>query len=167
MDREAAQAFFYDFLRRQTQGVIATVGGDTRPEAALVDIAVTPALEIIFETTDQTRKFANLRDRPAISFVAGWGADETLQYDGVVEHLSGRALEEALALYLSVFPQKMSHPDWPGNYYFRTRPTWVRYSNYDPPRRIEEFRFGLDRRAQAERSWWQRLMRSLQDRQRN
>jgi hypothetical protein len=167
MDREAAQAFFYDFLRRQTQGVIATVGGDTRPEAALVDIAVTPALEIIFETTDQTRKFVNLRDRPAISFVAGWGGDETLQYDGVVEQLSGRALEEALALYLSVFPQKASHPNWPGNYYFRTRPTWVRYSNYDPPRRIEEFRFGLDRGTQAGRSWWQRLMSSSQERQRN
>jgi hypothetical protein len=167
MDAETARTFFYDFLHNRTQGVIATVGPEGRPEAALMDIAVTPALDLIFETTDQTRKFANLGDRPAISFVVGWGGDETLQYDGVVEQLSGRALEEALTLYLSVFPQKLSHPEWPGNYYFRARPTWIRYSNYHPPRRIEEFRFGPDQTPQSGRGWWKRFTRPSKERQRN
>src|SRR5215472_16204567 len=130
MDKEAARKRYYSFIGARTQGVIATVGPDGKPEAALMDIATTPALEIIFETTNQTRKFVNLQANSRISFVIGWEDNETLQFDGVAELLSGRALEEALKEYTSVFPQKTSHRDWPGNYYFLARPDWVRFSSY-------------------------------------
>jgi pyridoxine/pyridoxamine 5'-phosphate oxidase len=160
MDEQSLKKRYYDFIRARPQGVIATVSADGRPEAALVDIAVTPALEIIFETTDQTRKFANLQSHPAIALVVGWGGKQTLQYDGIVEQLSGDAREEAIALYLSVFPDKATHVDWPGNYYFRTRPVWVRLSNYYSPRKIEEYCFMPAAGASLHRgSWWHSLLR--------
>ena len=157
MTDEAAKQKLYDFMRARGQGVIATAGPDGRPEAALMDIVVTPALEIIFETTDQTRKFANLTARPAISFVVGWNGDETLQYDGIVQQPAGRALEEIQRLYVERFPHKASHPDWPGNHYFLVRPSWIRFSNYRTPRKIEEFRFELENAPAPQKSWWNKL----------
>ena len=148
----------YHFIRNRTQGVIATVCPDDKPEAALMDIAVTTDLEIIFETTDQTRKFANLTARPAVSFVVGWGEGETLQYDGTVHLLAGTALEKMQQLYLATFPQKASHPNWPGNYYFLARPSWIRYSDYRMPRKIEEFRFDADISASPKKGWWNKLV---------
>lgn len=167
MDEEAVRKRYYDFIHAKTQGVIATVGSDGRPEAALMDIAVTPDLEIIFETTDQTRKFTNLQVHPAIAFVVGWGGSETLQYEGVADEPEGRVLDEARASFIATFPQKASHQNWPGNHYFRVRPLWVRFSNYHPPRKVEEFRFGPDEQFLRRGSWWQRLSGRMPERQRN
>ena len=130
-----------EFLRSQRCGVIATATSDGRPEAALVDIAATGAGEIIFETTSATRKFGNLRDNPRAALVVGWDNEQTLQIDGIVDAPSGHELVRLQDFYLSVFPQKASHPNWPGNHYFRIRPRWMRFSDYHMPRSVEEFRF--------------------------
>jgi len=137
--------------------VIATAGLGGKPEAALMNIAVTPELEIIFETTDATRKFANLKTNSRVSIVVGWDGGETLQYDGVADEPEGRDQAEAQRLFLAAFPQKTSHQNWPGNRYFRVRPLWVRFSNYTPPRKVEEFRFATEEESLPRRSWWQSL----------
>jgi hypothetical protein len=168
MDEISAKNRCYDFIRGRTQAVIATVGLAGSPEAALMDIAVTPDLEIIFETTNQTRKFVNLQVHPAVALVVGWEGSETLQYEGIAEIPSGRALDEAIAHYLSVFPDKASHKYWPGNFYFRIQPAWVRFSDYAPPRKIEEYRFSPTGAVPAiSRSWWQKLARRAPQRQHN
>jgi general stress protein 26 len=87
MDIETAKRKCHAFIHARSLAVIATTGSDGKPEAALMNIAVTPELEIIFETTDVTRKFANLKANSRVSFVIGWDDDETLQYDGVAEWL--------------------------------------------------------------------------------
>ena len=167
MDNVTARKKFYEFIRARTQGVIATTGPDGKPEAALMNIAVTPNLEIIFETTDATRKFANLKANSRVSFVIGWDGGETLQYDGVADEPDGRAFDEALGFFLATFPQKTSHQNWPGNHYFRVRPLWVRFSNYSPPRTVEEFRFDTEEQSRPRRSWWQRLVRAPKREQHN
>lgn len=129
------------FLQAQRCGIIATATSDGRPEAALVDIAATAHGEIIFETTSETRKFGNMRGNPRVAFVVGWDNEQTLQIDGVVDAPSGAELGRLRDFYLSVFPQKASHVNWPGNHYFRVRPHWMRFSDYNMPRSIEEFRF--------------------------
>jgi len=164
---EATTKRLYDYIRLRPQGVIATVTPDGRPQAALLDIAVSPDLKIVFETTDQTRKFANLRADPRVALVIGGMGEETLQYDGVVERLSERETEQARAHYISVFPQKFTHQNWPGNYYFQVRPLWVRFSNYHRPRKVEEFRFANEDSALAHAGWWRRLMHTPSSRQRN
>ena len=129
------------FLQAQRCGVIATATLDGRPEAAFVEIAPTAQGEIVFETTSATRKFGNLRDNPRVAFVVGWEDEQTLQIDGIVDAPQGSELARLRDFYLSVFPQKASHPSWPGNHYFRVRPRWMRFSNYHMPRSVEEFRF--------------------------
>jgi len=127
-----------DFLRGQRLAVLATAGIDGRPEAALVNIAATPDLDIIFETTSATRKFANLKRNPRVSLVTGWEHEKTLQLDGAVEELEASAYEKLVPLFFAAFPDKRSHEYWPGNAYFRVRPFWFRLSDYRFPRKVEE-----------------------------
>jgi hypothetical protein len=129
------------FMQAHRLAVIATADRKGAPEAALVNIAVTDAFEIIFETTSETRKIRNLRENPRVSFVIGWADNQTLQYDGVGDEPIGRELEYITRHYLSVFPEKLSHRVWPGNFYFRVRPLWIRYSDYHSPRSVEEHQF--------------------------
>jgi Pyridoxamine 5'-phosphate oxidase len=136
---EPAKRKLYDFLQARRLAVIATADGEARPEAALIDFAVTAELEIIFETTTATRKITNLRHNPRVALVMGWDGDQTLQYDGLAGEPGGQALERIRARYLSVFPEKTSHQNWPGNCYFLVRPLWIRFSNYYSPRTVEEY----------------------------
>ena len=144
------------FLERHRLGVLATVNADGSPQAALVNFAVSPQLEIVFETTNATRKYTNLQSNGAAAFVVGWDDDQSLQCDGVVDEPSGRAQERLTALFLEKYPGFSSHQFWPGNHYFRFTPSWFRLSNYHPPRRVVELQ--LPRAARAKPGFWSRLL---------
>jgi uncharacterized protein YhbP (UPF0306 family) len=166
MNSEITQKL-YEFIRARPLAVIATADKAGKPEAALINIAVTPDLEIVFETTSATRKFANLENNSEIALVVGWEGEQTLQYDGIVDQPEGVALDRLRSLYISRFPEKDSHQYWPGNSYFRVRPFWIRFSDYDPPRRIEEYRFPVPQVAVSPtHSLWQTLL-GLEQRQHN
>lgn len=160
IDPGQAKAAVYDFVKDRRLAVIATASNTGAPEAALINIAVTPDLEIVFETTSATRKYVNLMRNPRVCLVIGWQDDRTLQLDGLVDGPEGRDYERLKAFYISAFPQKTSHEYWPGNDYYRVRPRWARLSNYNSPRKIEEFSFPLDESLYPlKRSWWARLRR--------
>lgn len=170
MASEQDVARLYDFMKERRLGVIATADENGRPEAALMSIAVTSNLEIIFETTAATRKSVNLARNPRVCFVVGWQNDQTLQYDGLADQPAGAELERIKAFYQSVFPQKTSHEFWPGNDYFRVRPRWIRLSNYNIPRKIEEFDFPTieSQYPALQQGWWHRFRNSWgQEKQRN
>lgn len=160
IDSGQAKGTVYDFVKDRRLAVIATASNTGAPEAALINIAVTPDLEIVFETTSATRKYVNLMRNPRVCLVIGWQDDRTLQLDGLVDGPEGRDYERLKAFYISAFPQKTSHEYWPGNDYYRVRPRWARLSNYNSPRKIEEFSFPLDESLYPlKRSWWARLRR--------
>ena len=160
IDSGQAKGTVYDFVKDRRLAVIATASNTGAPEAALINIAVTPDLEIVFETTSATRKYVNLMRNPRVCLVIGWQDDRTLQLDGLVDGPEGRDYERLKAFYISAFPQKTSHEYWPGNDYYRVRPHWARLSNYNSPRKIEEFSFPLDESLYPlKRSWWARLRR--------
>ena len=73
------RAELYGFLRKHRLAVISTIGA-TSPQAAVIGIAVTPALDIIFDTLATSRKYANLRADPRVALAIGWDAEETVQY---------------------------------------------------------------------------------------
>ncbi len=131
----------YDFIRARPLAVLATVSASGAPEAALVGIAVTPDLELVFDTLDATRKFPNLKRDPRIAFVIGWDTEETLQYEGVADQPDGEALERLKKIYFAAVPEGEARQDWPGLAYFRVRPRWVRFSSYYRPRRVDEMSF--------------------------
>ena len=72
------KAELHAFIARQRYGVVATVQPDGSTESALVGIAVTPELEIFFDTLGDTRKAQNLRRDPRVSMVIGWDNEQSV-----------------------------------------------------------------------------------------
>jgi pyridoxine/pyridoxamine 5'-phosphate oxidase len=125
----------YDFMARCKLGVLGTTGPEGHPQSTLVGIAVTPDLEIIFDTVKSSRKYGNLIARPHCSFAIGWKGEQTVQYEGVANELAGSDLPHYQELYFAVWPECRAHLSWPGITHFVVRPRWLRYSDFDqtPP----------------------------------
>ncbi|HXQ26285.1 MAG TPA: pyridoxamine 5'-phosphate oxidase family protein [Candidatus Acidoferrales bacterium] len=135
MDRIALLAF----LRKHRLGVLATVSPTGEPESAVVGIAFTNNLELVFDTIDNTRKCQNLRKFPRIAFVIGWDEEITVQYEGIADEPNGAELEGLKDAYFAVYPDGRERQKWPGITYFRVRPTWARYSDFNSPGTTIEF----------------------------
>jgi hypothetical protein len=127
------------FLQKNRLGVISTTSDTGDPQSALVGIAVTDRFEIVFDTLGRTRKCQNLRNHPKTSVVVGWEQEITVQYEGIADEPTGPELERLKAVYFAVYPECMSHQNWEGITYVRIRPTWIRYSDFNPNGKIVEF----------------------------
>jgi pyridoxine/pyridoxamine 5'-phosphate oxidase len=129
------------FLRAHRWAVEATVSAEGAPQAAIIGIATTDRLELVFDTLASSRKAANLRSNPQVALViGGWGDDpRTLQYEGVADLPTGAELEQIKEVYFAAFPDGTDRLAWPGITYLRVKPRWVRFSDYtvDPPAIIE------------------------------
>jgi general stress protein 26 len=131
MDRAA----IYAFMKKHRYGVVSSISQDGSPQSALVGIATSRELEIIFDTVKSSRKYPNLIERPHCSFVIGWSGEQTLQYEGIAEEPKGSALQRYQEVYFSVWPDGLARLSWPGIAYFVVHPRWIRYSDFDqsPP----------------------------------
>lgn len=131
MDRLAV----YSFMAQHRYGVVSSIGPDGTPQSALVGIATTPNLEIVFDTVKSSRKYPNLIARPACSFVVGWSGEQTVQLEGVAEEPQGARLQRYQEIYFGAWPDGPARMAWPGITYFVVRPRWIRYSDFDqrPP----------------------------------
>jgi hypothetical protein len=147
----------HDFIARRALASLAYSGRQGGPQAALMNIAVTPDLEIVFETTCYTRKFVHLERDPRVALVIGWDSQETLQYEGMVTRPEGRQRELARDTFVAAFPRKAPDEFWPGNAYFLVRPCWLRFSSYYQPRFTEEYL--LEQRRPPDTGWRSRLGR--------
>ena len=131
------------FMRTRRYATQASVSADGSPQAAVVGIAVTDNLEIVFDTLDSTRKAINLRHNSRIAFVIGGSAtgdERTVQYEGVADEPTGDELERLKKIYFRQFPDGPERLKWPGIMYLRTRPIWIRFSDYNPnPPEVIEF----------------------------
>ena len=127
MDRRGVR----EFLARHRYGVVSSLGEGGVPQSALVGIAVTADMEIIFDTLKSSRKYRNLMARPECSFVVGWQGEQTVQIEGVVIEPKGEELARYQAMYFAAWPEGMKRKDWPDVAYLVVRPRWVRYSDYD------------------------------------
>jgi hypothetical protein len=127
------------FLQAQRLGIVASISPAGDPQSAVVGIAVTDRLEIVFDTLSSTRKCDNLRRLPKISVVTGWDQEITVQYEGVADEPSGTELERLKACYFGVYPDGVERQQWEGITYFRIRPIWIRYSDFNAGGEITEF----------------------------
>ena len=145
---DMTKADIYQFIAKQKLGVLGTLSSGGSPQSALVGIAVTPELEIIFDTVKSSRKFQNLMSNPGCSFVVGWTGEIKVQYEGQASQPKGVALARYQQAYFARWPECRSHLSWPGITYFVVRPRWIRYSDFDQnPPFIEEFTFETSRSA--------------------
>ena len=121
----------YRFIKAQRYGVVSSVTADGTPQSALVGIAVTPALEIYFDTTGSTRKAPNLRRDPRTSLVIGWDNEQSVQYEGVADEPKGDALAALKRVYFEAWPDGPSRESWAGITWFRVTPRWIRFSDFN------------------------------------
>jgi pyridoxine/pyridoxamine 5'-phosphate oxidase len=127
------------FLRKHKVAVVATVAPDGQPQAAVVGIATSDELEIIFDTVEASRKFQNLLFEPRIAVVVGWDAFVTVQIDGDADFPMSEELERIRACYFVAYPDGRARLSWSGLTHVRVRPRWLRYSDFthDPPVIVE------------------------------
>lgn len=130
-------------MSTQRYGIVSSLSPAGTPQSALVGIAVTPALEIVFDTLNSTRKYRNLTARPACSFVlGGWTSEQTLQLEGQAFEPQGDDLSRYREIYFQAWPDGRDRLRWPGLVHLVVRPSWIRYSDFDQsPPAVEEFRF--------------------------
>ena len=127
------------FLRPHKLAVQASLHADGGPQAAVVGIAVTDDLELVFDTVTTSRKHANLVRDPRIALVIGWDHEATAQIEGVADQPTGDDLARAKAAYFVAYPDGHARAHLPTIAYWRVRPRWVKVSDYytQPPRIVE------------------------------
>jgi general stress protein 26 len=130
-----------EFLRTKRYAVVATMsaraGAEAWPEAALVGFAVTPELELIFDTVTSARKWANLRANPNVAVVIGWDGEVTLQLEGVAEQPEGEERERRKEQYFATWPDGRERASWPGITWIVIRLRWARYCDYGKRNGVE------------------------------
>ena len=132
----------FQFLDACGLGVLSSLGPMGAPQSALVGIAITPELEIIFDTVEKSRKFANIARDPRVAFLIGWQGEVTVQYEGVARQISSSELGPYHEIYFRKFTDAPSRLKWEGITYYVVTPMWIRYSDYDQtPPEIVEFVF--------------------------
>ena len=132
----------FEFLRGKRLAVIATADSSGAPEAALVGFATTPDGRLIFDTSANSRKAANLATRPEIAVVVGWENEISVQIEGVARRPSDAELAAAKEVYFAVWPDGRARETWPDIAYIVVTPHWLRYSDFAAGPQIVEFRLG-------------------------
>ena len=136
------KAELVSFLRRHRWAVEATVAGDGGPQAAVIGVAVTDDLEIVFDTSTRSRKAENLRRTKRLALVVGWDDAQTVQIEGDVDEPKGADRARLLQAYVAKFPDGADRAKDPDITHFRIRPTWARYSDFrELEAKIEETRY--------------------------
>jgi len=132
MDRLA----FYAFMVQHRYGVVSSISANGDPQSALVGIATTRDLEIVFDTVKTSRKYPNLITRPQCSVVVGWSGEQTVQFEGIADEPKGTDVKRYQEVYFAVWPDGRTRMmSWPAIAYFVIHPRWIRFSDYDrnPP----------------------------------
>ena len=130
------------FLHTHTLGVVSTMSPEGKPQSAVVEFGETPHLEIIFDTFDTYRKYHNLKQNPAVSFVIGWNNEKTLQYEGTARELSGNEATTYQEIYFAKNPKARKFAENAIVRYFLVTPAWIRYADLlVNPWQVEEISF--------------------------
>ncbi|MFI5160984.1 MAG: pyridoxamine 5'-phosphate oxidase family protein [Sphingobacteriales bacterium] len=129
-----------NFIRQHQLAVVSTIGIDGKPESALVGIAVSGNLDIIFDTLKTSRKYSNILANHHVAIVVGWDNETTLQYEGIAEVLGNdNAADNFRRTYYAAWPDGLERAEtWPGLVHIRVTPKWIRYSNFNEPVMIRE-----------------------------
>ncbi len=132
----------YHFMASHDLAVLGTISPEGKPECALVGIAITSELEVVFDTLNSSRKYRNLMRDPNAALLVGWANEITVQYEGEARELAEAELAKYQEVYFAKWPECRAHLQWPGITYFVVRPNWIRYSDFNEGSRgIVEMRF--------------------------
>lgn len=144
MDKKSIFQKIGAFLDANQLGILSTIHTDREaPQSAVVGFGNTKDLELIFGTSQHTRKYKNLHRNSAVALVIGWSSTTgSLQYEGRAHELSPEALISYRELLLKKNASHERFFDDPYQRYFLVKPTWIRfYDNAGKPPDIYELNF--------------------------
>jgi pyridoxine/pyridoxamine 5'-phosphate oxidase len=118
------------FIRRHRYAVQASVAPSGAPQAAVIGVAVSDELELVFDTLGTSRKAQNLRREPRMALVVGWDEEQTVQLEGLADEPTGAELTRLKRVYFEAFPDGPEREQWPDITYLRVRLVWARYSDF-------------------------------------
>lgn len=130
---EALRARMLDFLRRHDVAALATVHADRAvPECAIVGIAPTEQLELVFGTAMMNRKYRNLLANPHVALMIGWSsATGSMQYERVAKEVPRTSRDQYLPYLIASNPDHARFAAMPDQRFFLVRPTWIRFFDFD------------------------------------
>jgi general stress protein 26 len=128
MNNEEIKNKIREFVKSHQLTVISTVDVDNnKPESAVIGFAEKENLDLVFGTSNKSRKYKNLQKNKNVSFVIGWSHDiGTVQYEGVAHELSGVEASENAEFIVNkntVTKKFLARED---QRYFLVKPTWIR-----------------------------------------
>lgn len=134
-----------DYLRAQPWAIETTITTEGAPRAAVIGVAITDSLELIFDALRSSRKHASLQCDARIALVVGWDDARTAQIEGLAERPTGADLERVKEVYFARFPDGRKRANLSEIVYWRVRPTWIRFSDFReyPPTIMEWDAAGL------------------------
>jgi pyridoxine/pyridoxamine 5'-phosphate oxidase len=98
-----------------------------KPESAVVAFSEHENLDIVFGTSNTTRKYKNLQRNLNVSLVVGWDSKVgTFQCDGIARELSKEEAVKYSALMVKKNPHSAKFVDREDQRYFIVKPVWVR-----------------------------------------
>ncbi|NIG54066.1 pyridoxamine 5'-phosphate oxidase family protein [Chitinophaga sp. Cy-1792] len=122
----------YHYLQSQHLAVVSSVSSAGMPQSAVVGIAVSPQLELIFDTVSSSRKYINLIANANIAVVIGWDNETTVQLEGIASLLPSGEAHPLKDIYFHTFHDARQRADtWPDLVHFVITPHWIRYSNFN------------------------------------
>lgn len=126
------------FIRNHRYAVQASRNASGAPQAAVIGVAVSDELELVFDTLSTSRKARNLRADPRIALVVGWDEEQTVQLEGTADEPTGADLARSKRVYFAAFPDGPERERWPDITYVRVRLSWARYSDFRPEGKVVE-----------------------------
>ncbi len=98
------RAAIHQFVSQHRYALISSLGPNNTPQSALIGIAVSENLEIIFDTVKSSRKYPNVIANPNCSLVIGWENEQTLQFEGLAHEPQGPDLAQYQKIYFQTWP---------------------------------------------------------------
>ena len=127
----------FEFLNRHKLGVVSTFPAEGEfPESAVVGFGNNEKLELVFGTSNLSRKYRNLKNNQNISFVIGWDSGlGTVQYEGIASEVSKVDEPKLVPLLINRNEGSKKYIGLKDQRYFYVKPVWVRLSDYadNPP----------------------------------
>ncbi len=142
MDRIA----LHSFMVGHRYGVVSSISGDGTPQSALVGIAISQDLEIIFDTVEVFPEISQSHSHGQIALLSWDGLEkQTVQFEGLASEANGPDLKRCQEIYFSSLAGGASAFEMAGTSpILWCDPDGIRYSDYDQtPAVIEEVAFGF------------------------
>lgn len=116
------------YTRSHRGAVVASLKADGGPAAAYLEIAVTDAGELVFDTMPSSRITSNVQRDHRVAIVYGGPEGTTLQCEGLAERVDGAERARYEAAYLAAFPDYTLEE--PTSVLVRVRLRWAQFGDF-------------------------------------